>query len=351
MTRVLVTGAFGLVGRSVLTRLLDDGFTVVATDLDTPANQELAAALARPGLQVLWADLTRRPAVDQLLAATTPDAVVHLAAVIPPLCYANRPLARRVNVDATRSLVEAAARLASPPRFVQASSVAVYGSRNPHTTTDVLTAQTPVSPSDLYGAHKAATEAIVRASSLDWVVLRLGGVLTTEQDGGLSLDVIHFEGLLPTDGRIQTVDVRDVARAFAAATRADVVGETLLIGGDDTHRMTLGDITPAMTGALGLDGGIPVGRAGDPANDAAWFATDWTDTTRAQEALAFQRHSWPAMVAEVRASAGARRYLLRLLAPVLHEFLVRRSAYRNSPGRYADPWAAVAAKWGDPAPD
>jgi nucleoside-diphosphate-sugar epimerase len=350
MTRVLVTGAFGLVGRSVLTRLLDDGFTVVATDLDTPANQKLAAA-ARPGLQVRWADLTRRDAVDRLLADSTPDAVVHLAAVIPPLCYADPSLARRVNVEATRNLVEAAAGLAEPPRFVQASSVAVYGARNPHTASDVLTAQTALAPSDLYGAHKAAAEQLVRGSTLDWVVLRLGGVLTTEQDRGLSLDVVHFEGLLPTDGRIQTVDVRDVARAFAAAVTAPVVGETLLIGGDASHRLTQGAITPALTAALGLEGGLPVGRPGDPADDAGWFATDWMDTTWSQQALGFQHHSWPAMVAEVRASAGSRRHLLRLLAPLLHEFLVRRSAYRHSPGRYADPWAAIAAKWGDPSPD
>ena len=46
--------------------------------------------------------------------------------------------------------------------------------------TDVLTADTPVNPADVYGAHKAAAEKLVRASSLDWVILRLGGVLTVD---------------------------------------------------------------------------------------------------------------------------------------------------------------------------
>src|SRR6201999_473181 len=97
------------------------------------------------------------------------------AAIIPPVCYARSALARRVNVDATGFLLNAAKALLAPPRFVQASSVAAYGARNPHRITDVLTADTPLRPSDIYGAHKAAAEKLVRASGLDWVVLGLGG--------------------------------------------------------------------------------------------------------------------------------------------------------------------------------
>jgi len=128
---------------------------------------------------------------------------------------------------------DAAAALPAPPRFVQASSVAAYGARNPHRISDVLTADTPLRPSDIYGAHKVEAEKLVRASGLDWVVLRLGGVLTAEPRFDLDLDTIYFEASLPVDGRIQTVDVRDVARAFVAATTAPVISETLLIGGDE----------------------------------------------------------------------------------------------------------------------
>lgn len=347
MTTVLVTGAFGLVGRSVLARLLDDGFVAVATDLDTPANREAAAR--DPRLRAEWADLTDVDAVADLLARVAPDAMIHLAAVIPPLCYGHRDLARRVTVDATAHLLRAAESLPTPPRFVHASSVAVHGARNPHRHTGLLSAETPMAPTDLYGALKAEAEALVRASALEWVVLRLGGVMTVEGDNGLSLDQVHFGALLPADGRIQTVDVRDVASAFAAATTADVVGEVLMIGGDDTHRILQGEITSAMSDAAGLTGGMPSGRPGDPARDETWFATDWMDTTRAQEALHFQHHSWPSMLAEIREATGWKRYPLRLLAPLLHEFLRQRAPYRHSPGAYAGPAAAIAARWGDPA--
>lgn len=342
---ILVTGAFGLVGSAVLTRLREDGAEVVATDVDTPAARR--AAQAFPGLRVEWVDLTDRPAVGDLLSRVAPDVVVHLAAVIPPQCHARPGLARRVNVGGTEALVRAAEAMSVPPRLVHASSVAVHGARNPHRVSDLLGAETPLAPTDLYGRHKAEAEQLVRASSLDWVVLRLGGVMTVAPSSGLDLDQVYFGALLPTDGRIQTVDVRDVARAFAAAASAPVVGEVLMIGGDGTHRLRQGDITPAMTAAVGLDGGIPVGRPGDPERDDAWFATDWMDTARAQEALGFQHHSWPAMLAEVRAGAGWQRFLLRLAAPVVHEVLRRRaSPYTSTPGAYADPAAAIEARWG-----
>jgi len=347
---VLVTGAFGLVGSATVERLTADGRRVVATDLDIPANRKAADKLP-VGVEVRYADLTEPAAVDELIADVAPSAVIHLAAIIPPLIYTRRGLAEKVNVGATASLLAAAAKQPNPPRFVQASSIAVYGSRNPHTLPDVLTADTPVNPADVYGAHKLAAEKLVRASSLDWVILRLGGVLSVDMTSSMSLDNLYFEGLLPIDGRLQTVDVRDVARAFAAATTADAVGETLLIGGDDSHRLMHGDIAPAMAAAMGLVGGMPTGLKGNPGSADDWFNTDWMDTTRAQEVLGYQHHSWPDMLVETADKAGFKRHLLRIAAPLTHEIFKRRAAYYGRAEPYADPWGAIRAKWADPRPE
>jgi nucleoside-diphosphate-sugar epimerase len=347
---VLVTGAFGLVGSSTVKRLAADGRRVIATDLDIPANRNAESKLP-PGVEVRHTDLTDPAAVDALVSEVAPSAIIHLAAIIPPFIYMRKALAEKVNVGATASLLAAASKQSSPPRFVQASSIAVYGPRNPHTRPDVLTADTPLNPADVYGAHKAATEKLVRASSLDWVILRLGGVLTVDPAAYLKLDYLYFGGLLPVDGRLQTVDVRDVARAFAAATTADAIGETLLIGGDETHRLVQGDVAPAMAAAMGLVGGLPTGLKGNPDSDADWFNTDWMDTTRAQEVLRHQHHSWPEMLIETANKAGARRHLLRVAAPLTKAIFTRRAAYHGRTEPYADPWGAIAAKWADPRPE
>lgn len=348
---VLVTGGFGLVGSATVRRLAELGRRVVVADLDTPANLKAADNLPA-GVTARWVDLTDADQTAALVCDIAPEVIIHLAAIIPPLIYKNRALARRVNVDATATLVGVAEAQPTPPRFILASSNAVFGARNPHRASGPVTADTPMRHSDLYSTHKAEADAIVRASSLEWVVLRLGGVLSVDPKAmAFSLDALYFESTLPTDGRLHSVDVRDVAWAFAAATTADVAREILLIAGDDSHRILQGEVGPALAAARGLKNGLPAGRKGNPHSDDDWFVTDWMDTTRAQEALAFQHHSWPEMLNEAAQQAGPSKYLLPMAAPLVRVILTRRSAYWKQPGQYADPWGAIRRKIGDPSPD
>jgi nucleoside-diphosphate-sugar epimerase len=343
---VLVTGAYGLVGRPVVDRLVADGYDVFAT-----AHRTVKPALPS-AVNVRSVDLTKSDQVSALVAEVAPSAIVHLAAVIPPMCYANRALARAVNVDATASLVRAAAALASPPRFVHASSVAVYGSRNPHRCKDLLTPQTPPLASELYGCQKLAAENIVRSSGLEWSILRIAGVITLEPfvDYG-DFDTFYLGAAIPTDCRCHSVDVRDVESAFAAAITTGAVREIFMIAGDESHRLLQGDVARASADAVGMGALVFPGRPGNPDSDVDWFPEDWMDTTRSQEVLAFQRYSCLESYEEIRSRMGSKALLLRMVAPVMAQFMKRRAPYYSQPGQYADPWGRVRERWGDPAPD
>ncbi|OBH50420.1 NAD(P)-dependent oxidoreductase [Mycobacterium sp. E2479] len=346
---VLVTGAFGLVGTATIEQLASEGRRVVATDLKTPAYVKAAKKLPA-GVEVKWADLTVQSQLDELLGASSPSAIIHLVGMIAPAIYRNPALGRKVNVDITRALVSAAQALPKPPRIVHASSVAVYGPRNPFRHPEKVDENTVTAPNEVYGSTKLEAEQVIRTSTLDWVILRLGGVVSTRLVSMVSgWDVLLFESALPKNGRIHTVDVRDVAKAFAAATTADAVGRILLIGGDGTHMLRYTDATHDLTAAAGIGNVLPEGRPGDPDSETAWFATDWMDTGPAQELLQFQNHSWGDILAEVRRKVGPARHVLRVVAPLVRNVLERRSAYRDAPGVYADPWEIVREHLGDPA--
>ena len=184
------------------------------------------------------------------------------------------------------------------------------------------------------------------------MILRLGGVLPSEPSFDMNRDLLLFEGVLPADGRLQTVDVRDVARAFAAATLVDeALGQTLLIGGDDTHRQRQGDIASATTEAMGTGQLMPHGRPGDPDSDTAWFATDWMDSATAHKVLGHQHHPLSETLADTAAYLGWKRYPMKLAAPVVRRYFAKNNVYQGVPGPYADLWNTIGTKWGEPGPD
>ena len=257
-----------------------------------------------------------------------------------------------VLVTGALGLVRAAERQPRPPRIVHVSSITVMGPRNPHRTTPPLTADQAMRPFDIYSGQKSEGEEIVRGSTLEWVVLRLGAVLSPDLSSLPATTASMFlQAAVPRDGRVQTVDVRDVATACAAAPTAEVAGEILLIGGDDSHRHTYEDLTAGLVAAIGLPGAVPAGRRGDPNSDDDWFVTDWMDTTRAQQALQFQDHSFPDLTAELARKYRLLRYPGRVLAPPVRLFMTWQSPYRNAPGDYADPWERIRSKLGEPSWD
>lgn len=338
---VLITGGSGLVGAPTVAQFAEAGWNVVAT-----AHRTTVAA--PPGVTIRTTDLTDRADVERAVADVSPDVIVHLAALIPPQIYRDPARGRRINVDATEALVRAAEAQPRRPRFVHASSGSVYGPRNPHRLPDRLTVDTPVAPSECYGRQKWEAEQLVRSSGLDWVALRIGGVMSADPTAmPFDADTLYFGGVFAIDQRCHTVDNRDVASAFVAAATADVAGEVFLIAGDDTHLLRQGELMQSMAAARGLVD-LPLGRPGDPDDDAAWYPYgDWMDTTRAQQALSFQHHSWPDMLDEMRAITGWKYYPTRLAAPLARIALKRQAVYRGLPGRYVDVPGTIRARFGE----
>src|ERR1700757_2146261 len=147
---ILITGAFGQVGKRCTQILLDRGRTVIATDLRSDktvtVQQELAASAPPDALIPAYIDLLDAEAVREVLVTHRPEAIIHLAAIVSPPSYRNPGLARRVNVGGTENLLTAAASFPRPPLFLMASSAAVYGSRNPYRYPERITPETAVNP-------------------------------------------------------------------------------------------------------------------------------------------------------------------------------------------------------------
>ncbi|OBG99313.1 NAD(P)-dependent oxidoreductase [Mycobacterium sp. E3247] len=356
---VLVTGAFGQIGKRCTQILLDRGRTVIALDLRTEntvaVEKELAAARHPGTLIPAYTDLLDAEALRDLVMTRQPDAVVHLAAVVSPLSYRKPALARKVNVGGTENLLAACAALTRPPLFLMASSAAVYGSRNPYRQPERITPDTPVNPIDQYGQDKVLAEAAIRASGLPYALFRLGGVISPDMHTTVNGDSLLLMRSMPGDNRMHAVDARDVALAFANGVdrQAGIAGKVILIGGNESYVLTQRDIEDALMEAIGLGRlGPSASLPGDPTDDRGWSFTGWYDTTEAQALLDFQEHDWSQTLAWIAETQGRLRMVVRLLSPVLRPVLrtvlmVQRRLEGRGP--YADPWTLIEKKYGTAA--
>ena len=97
----------------------------------------------------------------------------HLAAVVSGMAEADFALGMRINVDASRLILEACRHAGHGPRLVFASSVAVYGGAP----SDTMRDSTAPTPRTSYGTQKAMVELLIndysRRGFVDGRVLRL----------------------------------------------------------------------------------------------------------------------------------------------------------------------------------
>lgn len=161
MTRLLITGASGFLGRATVAAFAADDMTVRAA-VRSPPSPPFPA-----GVEVVQHPDLSAP-VDWAPLLKSVDLVVHLAGIATTGRGTAPDLYDRVNGAATAALAAAAAR-AGVRHFVFVSSIrAQSGPSADH----ALTEQDAAAPVDAYGRSKLAAEAAVRACGVPFTILR-----------------------------------------------------------------------------------------------------------------------------------------------------------------------------------
>jgi UDP-glucose 4-epimerase len=259
VSRVLITGGCGNLGRLCAARFADAGDDVVLLDSVRPEDTPFPWSTDLP---VHLVDLTDGPAVEALLDDVAPEVVVHLAAERVPSDHpdpdracaprfapdgaavaggewnphraaARRDATFRSNVLGTYYLLDALVR-AGVRRLVAASSLCVLGAafrisdRRFEIDTLPIDETHPLRPEDSYSVSKVANEemyaAYARAYGLQVAAIRPPVVLYDTVPASWA-NRFHDEPAPPGPGGIDAnllmyVDGRDLAEAFLRASQA-----------------------------------------------------------------------------------------------------------------------------------
>jgi nucleoside-diphosphate-sugar epimerase len=149
--KALITGGAGFLGQRLARKLLERPALTGLTLID-----QVEARFDDPRVRAVAGDIADPDVLRKVLAPDT-DSVFHLAAIVSAQAEQDFDLGYRVNVDATRALLELCRRSGKHMKLVFASSAAVFGGPLPATLSD----DTILTPQSSYGTQKAIGELLV----------------------------------------------------------------------------------------------------------------------------------------------------------------------------------------------
>jgi len=246
---VLVTGANGEIGRTLLQRMHTDGrYRVVTVDL-TPLPEKYRGFC----LETYAGNIMDRYLLDQIAAHHEIEVVFHLAALLSTRGERDPELAHQVNVEGTLHLLRMAqnqsARLGRAVRFIFPSSIAVYGmpSVAEKKKAGRVREEDWNVPITMYGCNKLYCEhlgryftenfrqlgAMATVSRLDFRSLRFPGLISAETapTGGTSdfgPEMLHaaaqkqpYKSFVGPDAKIPFMAMPDAVTALVRLLEAD----------------------------------------------------------------------------------------------------------------------------------
>jgi threonine 3-dehydrogenase len=246
---VLITGANGEIGRSLLQRLHRDGrYRVVTVDL-TPLPEKYRGLC----LETYAGNIMDRYLLDQIAAHHEIEVVFHLAALLSTRGERDPELAHQVNVEGTLHLLRMAqnqsGRLGRPVRFIFPSSIAVYGLPSVAEKTKAARVEEDAwnVPITMYGCNKLYCEHLGRyftqyfrqlgalsgAARMDFRSLRFPGLISAETvpTGGTSdfgPEMLHaaaqkqpYKCFVGPDAKIPFMAMPDAVTALVSLLEAE----------------------------------------------------------------------------------------------------------------------------------
>lgn len=226
---ILIIGAGGMIGGKLAATLGRSGSLgdhaitrMTLSDVTAP----LVPAGASVPVEALAADISESAAAEAL-AARRADVIFHLAAIVSGEAERNFELGYRVNLDGTRSLLEAIRREGSRqvyvPRFVFSSSIAVYGSPFP----DPIPDDYVLAPLTSYGVQKAISELLLadysRRGFIDGAGIRLPTIVIRPGAPNAAASGF-FSGILrePLAGQRAVLPVEETVKHWLASPRSAI---------------------------------------------------------------------------------------------------------------------------------
>jgi nucleoside-diphosphate-sugar epimerase len=325
--KILITGAFGNIGKTVIEEAYKRHHEITVFEIENKKTCQ-AARKFRNKVKVIFGDIRNYETVKKAVQGS--EAVIHLAAIIPPLSKRNRGLTMDVNYGGTVNLINAIKETRRNIPFVFTSSASVMG---PTQLQDRLVNRNdPLVVTGNYEESKIKCEDFLRGNADNYLIFRLAGVLPVFSARSFMDAFPLLEEIfdMHPDMRLEMIMVEDVATALVTGAEKLGSGETqkdqaYILGGGKKNGCQLRgrEFISRLFGSLSL----PVPDQKYFTRDLNAYHLDWYDTGEAQKEFDFQNHSFDHYLKRVKKTFGIFRLPIILARSYIIKRLVRMSPY------------------------
>jgi nucleoside-diphosphate-sugar epimerase len=322
--RILITGGFGNVGMATVDEAVSRGHSVEVFDQRTKRTEAAARRYGGRLAAVHYGDIRKADDLARIMPGF--EAVIHLAALIPPATENSPDLCQAINVTGTANVISAIRACPRAPALAYVSSVSIMGPTQ-HLER-LITVDDPINPTDYYSLSKAEGERLTRASLTDFCIVRLAAVIPVAVNLRSQIPVLKLLFDMPLGARCEVVMDLDVATALVNAcedlhSHGLTRGKTLILGGGRANgcQVKTDDLVRSLFSAVGLS--MPDPSLFNPDPDGYYL--DWYDTGDSERLLRFQRHSFDQISAALARHFGPVKPLIRLFAPFIKPWIERMS--------------------------
>ena len=325
MTRVLVTGGSGFIGKHLVARLAELGHEVRSLDLRPPADTP-------PGVEHVAGSVLDTDLVDECLRDI--DQVYHLAG-LPGMWMPKKDDFDAVNFRGTE-IVLAAARKRDVARFLHCSTESILFPSSRSAVPGLDAPPTDEMPGRYTRSKRLAEERAMQAAASGFpVVVGTPTMPIGPHDHNLTPPTAmlrHFLNkrvCLYLDFIVNLVDVRDVASGLVLAMERGQVGHRYILGGESIPLKQILRTMSEISGQRGLHIAVPGTIAGKAAAVLEFIADHVTHRppSGTEEGVRIARRATALSIEKARCELG---YEPRAIEPALQEtiaYLLQTAAH------------------------
>ena len=329
--KILVTGAFGNIGKAVIDEACKHNHEIIVFEVDNKKTRKDARKYQGKIKKIIFGDIRNYENVKK--AVKECDSVIHLAAIIPPISKRNRELTFDVNYSGTVNLINAIKDTKKIIPFIFTSSASVMG---PTQLNDkIVNRNDPLVITGNYEESKIKCENFLKQNADNYLIFRLAGVLPTSSTMSFTSTLPMMEEIfsMHLDMRLEMIMDLDVATALVTGVEKLKLVKTqkkqayILAGGEKNGwRLKGEEFISSLFESLSL----PIPDRKYFTQDINTYHLDWYDTKEAQKEFNFQNHSIDDYFNHMKKTYGIFKIPIILFRKNIMKKLVKMSPFYNN---------------------